>query len=432
MTTVRNLLLRSAIFVLLFLAASSLHAVSQDYSFEIPEEEESAIQLNGNLDVKWALLHTRSQSPFYRNQFMQYNDIDKNLSQYRLDYYFNSEYRNQKLFFQMKTYTQYSKNDPLDISMYELYGSLNLSPILTLGAGKKRYIWGKGYAFNPVGYVNTEKDPENPDLALSGKSMFFVTYNKSYSSPWLQNMSFSGIILPPEAQYNDRFASADDIEIAAKLYMLVKDIDLDIMIFNGKDNVSKYGLDFSTNLRTNIEVHGEWSYNLDERKDSIHNNGLNTEIVSGSSYLTGLRYLNKYNTTFILEYYHNNRGLSEAQYKAFLHYMNNAFDSGDPQVMSTAKTNIALISRSKTSMKDYLYINIKQAEPFSLVYSSLGIFSIYNIADQSFLVSPRFTYAPYTNFELILWPTFTSGKNLSEFGNKLFDKKFEVWLRYYF
>ena len=24
------------------------------------------------------------------------------------------------------------------------------------------YNWGKGYAFNPVGYVNPFKDPENP------------------------------------------------------------------------------------------------------------------------------------------------------------------------------------------------------------------------------------------------------------------------------
>ena len=131
------------------------NAVSQEYSFEIPEEEESSLQFNGNLDVKWAFLQSRNESPIYRFQFSEYSDMENYLSQYRLDYYFNSEYRNKKLFFRMKTYTQYSKNDPLDIFLYELYGSLNLSPKLSMGIGKKRFIWGKGYAFNPVGYVKS-------------------------------------------------------------------------------------------------------------------------------------------------------------------------------------------------------------------------------------------------------------------------------------
>ncbi|MFC1732362.1 hypothetical protein ACFL6I_18820 [candidate division KSB1 bacterium] len=417
---------------LIVLMTVSVRGFSQDYTFEIPDEEDPALLFSGNLDVKWALMQSRSRSPFYRFQFSQYEDMEKNLSQYRLDYYFNSEYRNQKLFFQMKTFTQYSNNDPLDISFYELFGSLNLSPKLSLGTGKKRFIWGKGYAFNPVGYINTEKDPENPDLALAGKSMLYMNYNKSYTSDWLKNFSLSGIVLPPKPQYNDKFASADYTEYAVKFYFLVKNSDIDLMLFRGKNSVSKYGFDFSSNLKSNIEVHGEWSYNVDEQKNSISNDDLMTERVNGSSYLLGLRYLNKFNTTFIFEYYFNNRGLSENQYRDFSHYLNNALESDDPLVMSDAKSNISLVSQSKTLMKEYFYFNVKQAEPFSLVYSSFSIFSIYNLEDRSFLISPRFNYTPYTNFELILWPTFTSGKQSSEFGNKLFYKKIELWLRFYF
>ena len=204
------------------------------------------------------------------------------------------------------------------------------------------------------------------------------------------------------------------------------------MVFNGKDNTSKYGFDFSTNIKNNIEIHGEWSYNLNETKNSIYNNNIMSELNDGAAYLLGLRYLNKYNTTFILEYYFNSRGLSELQYADYLSYLRNSLETGVPLVIAEAKRNMTLISQSKTLMKEYLYFNIKHPEPFSLVYSSFSIFSIYNLADKSFLISPRFNYAPFTNFELIIWPSFTSGKTSSEFGNKIFSKKFEVWFRYFY
>jgi len=432
MKTVLKQYLSTILLIQIILLTLSVSVFAQDYSFEIPKEEEPKLLFNGNLDVKWALMHSRKESPFLGFQFSEYDEIDEYLSQYRLDYYLNSEYRNKKIFFQAKTYSQYSKNDPLDISLYELYGSLNLSPRLSLGAGKKRFIWGKGYAFNPVGYINTEKDPENPDLALAGKSMVYLNYNKSFDSDLLQNLSFSGIILPPEAKYNDKFASAGDTEYAAKLYFLIRNIDIDLMLFSGKNDISRYGFDFSTNLRSNLEIHGEWSYNNNELQNSIYNNILTTGIKDGASYLFGLRYLNKYNTTFIFEYYYNDKGLTELQYKKYSDYLSNALDNEDPNIINTAKGNISLISTSKTLMKEYVYFNIKQAEPFSLVYSSFSIFSIFNVVDHSFLLSSRFNYAPYTNFELILWPTFTSGGKNSEFGNKIFDKKIEFWLRYYF
>ena len=408
------------------------NAVSQEYSFEIPEEEEPSLQFNGNLDVKWAFLQSRNESPIYRFQFSEYSDMENYLSQYRLDYYFNSEYRNKKLFFRMKTYTQYSKNDPLDIFLYELYGSLNLSPKLSMGIGKKRFIWGKGYAFNPVGYVNTEKDPENPDLALAGKSMVFLNYNKSYDSNTLRNFSFSGIVLPPEPEYNEKFGNAKNTEYAAKLYFLVKNVDIDFMMFNGKNNMSRYGFDFSTNIKSNLEIHGEWSYNLNQLKNSIYDNDITSELYDGASYLVGLRYLNKFNTTFILEYYFNGGGLSEFQYGDFLSYLRNALETDDQIVINNAKRNMTLISHSKTLMKEYLYFNIKHPEPFSLVYSSFSVFLIYNLADKSLLISPRLNYSPFTNFELMIWPSFTSGKTNSEFGNKMFSKKFEVWFRYFY
>lgn len=83
-------------------------------------------------------------------------------------------------------------------------------------------------------------------------------------------------------------------------------------------------------------------------------------------------------------------------------------------------------------MQDYLYVKLIQPEPFSWLYSSISIFTIFNLADKSFLFSPQLSYKPYTNFEVLLRPIFFFGSNNSEYGSKQFKKKVEIWMRFYF
>ncbi|MFC1563144.1 hypothetical protein ACFL4Z_03750, partial [candidate division KSB1 bacterium] len=385
-------------YILLVLFILVLTPVSaQEYEFEIPEEEESKIEFNGNLDVKWAILNTREASPFYEIQFYQTPENSSYLSRYRLDYYFNGEYRRKKVGFVMNTFSQYKKDEPVSLSFYELYGSLNLSPKLTFGIGKKRFIWGKGYAFNPSGYVNFEKDPENPELALSGKSSAFFMFNKSLNSTFIKNFSFSSIILPPESIINEKFAPLEDTEIALKMYFLAENTDIDFMFFYGKNQLRRYGFDFSTNLKENFEIHGEWSYAQNEGKVIIQKNLPLLQKIDGSSFLFGIRYLNRFNTTVIAEYYHNNRGLSKKEFNDYYDYIDSSLKSGGFDIISQVKQDVSWRFVSKTLMKDYLYFSIRQPEPFGWLYSSVSIFTIYNLNDNSFILSPRFGYEPFTN-----------------------------------
>ena len=420
-------------YILLALFILALTPVSaQDYEFEIPEEEESRIEFNGNLDVKWTILNTREASPFYEIQFYQTPENSSYLSRYRLDYYFNGEYRRKKVNFVMKTFSQYKKDEPVSLSFHELYGSLNLSPKLTLGIGKRRFIWGKGYAFNPAGYVNTEKDPENPELALSGRSSTFFIFNKSLNSNFIRNFSFSSIILPPEAIINEKFAPLEDTEVALKTYFLIKNTDVDFMFFYGENQLKKYGFDLSTNLKENFEIHGEWSYAQNEEKFIIQNNLLLLQKIDGSSFLFGMRYLNRFNTTVIAEYYHNNRGLSKEEFDNYYNYIVTTMKSNSFNIINQVKQDVSSRFISKTLMKDYLYFSIRQPEPFGWLYSSVSIFTIYNLNDNSFILSPRFGYEPFTNFEFLLWPSLTVGESNSEYGSRQFQKKVEFWMRFYF
>ena len=407
-------------------------AFAQDYDFDIPEEEEAKIEFNGNLDAKWGLLETRKSSPFYGLQFYDIAEKDDYLSQYRLDFYLDGVYRHKQVGFFMKTFYQYAREAPLSPSFFELYGSLNLSPRWSMSIGKRRFNWGKGYAFNPVGYVNAEKDPENPDLALAGKTSVYISYNRSFTSNLLQNFSVGAILLPPEAEINEKFASADKIGAAFKLYFLLKNIDIDIMAAFKKNEPQRLGVDFSTNMRENLEIHAEFSYAQDEIKYFIADDLISQQEMDGGSYLLGLRYLNRFNTTLVAEYYHNNSGLSKNEFSSYVNYLYSSLESNIPELLNSAKSVMSTTLRSKTLMHDYLYVKLSQPEPFSLLYTSISMFAIYNIGDKSFLFSPQLSYKPYTNFEVLLWPFLFYGGNDTEYGSKQFERKIEIWMRFYF
>ena len=413
-------------------AFASTSAFSQDYDFDIPEEDEAKIEFNGNLDAKWGLLQTQKSSPFFGLQFYDVAEKENYLSQYKLDFYLNGTYRHKQVGFFMKTFYQYAKEEPLSPSFFELYGSLNLSPRLSLSIGKRRFNWGKGYAFNPVGYVNAEKDPENPDLALAGKTSVYLSYNRSFNSDILQNFSLGAVLLPPEAEINEKFASTDKIGAAFKLYFLLKNIDIDLMAAFKKDEPQRLGLDFSTNLRENLEIHAEFSYAQDEIKYLVNDELISQHKTNGGSYLLGLRYLTRFNTTLIAEYYHNNSGLSKNEFFSYVNYLSNSLESNNPELINSAKMNMSTTFRSKTIMQDYLYLKLSHPEPFSWLYSSISVFTIYNLTDNSILLSSQLSYKPYTNFEVLLWPFLFFGGNDTEYGSKQIQKKVEIWMRFYF
>ena len=57
------------------------------------------------------------------------------------------------------------------VSLNELYLSHEVRPELNLLAGKKRVIWGSGFAFNPTDLLNPPKDPTDPNFQRAGAYM---------------------------------------------------------------------------------------------------------------------------------------------------------------------------------------------------------------------------------------------------------------------
>jgi hypothetical protein len=407
---------------------------AEDYSmdFEIPEEdeaEEKSLEWSGSLDSRYFVFHTDQSSPLYRLQFFGKDDLSEYWSQYKLELYLDADYQTSDMGFHLKTYSAYYNDSDSSFDLFEAYGNVNLSLSSFIQAGKRRYNWGKGYAFNPVGYVNPFKDPENPELAQAGLLSMNFEKIKSFDSEFLKTVTLTAIVIPPDEVLNSRYGEIKNTDLAAKLYLLLWDIDIDVMGYYSKTNSSHIGFDFATNIKENIEIHGELSHFRDEPRNTIGEGDLVTTKEDGYSYLMGLRYLNQWSTTVIGEYYHNGAGLNEAEYGDYIDFIQSGVDSSNTEkALNYSRTYF----KGTNLMRDYFYLKVIQPEPFNWLYFTPSIFTIYNLNDNSLLLAVSLTYKPFTNIEVMLWPTFLIGDEGTEFGTRQFDQRYELRMKVYY
>ena len=294
------------------------------------------------------------------------------------------------------------------------------------------YNWGKGYAFNPVGYINPQKNPDNPELPQEGILAFDVEYIKSFDSKVLRTFSFNTVVVPPYVDINKNFGDLKNIELAMKAYFLFFDTDVDFLFHYKNGKINQAGIDFSKNIVDSIELHGELSCYLNKEKKYFKNNMLQMSTINGFSYLLGFRFLPDSNFIIIGEYYHCDTGLNKDEFQNFLSFLDNTYSSGNESIIQNAKDNIKNNFNSQTLMQDYAYLKMTINDSFGILYLTFSSTLIYNINDNSYLLVPEMSYKPYTNLQLILKTYASFGDKDSEFGNKQYSATYEMWLRIYF
>ncbi len=424
--------MKNALAAIVLIAVLFSGGNTQEYTFDIPEVEDEADRLawSGNFDAKYYIFHLNDNSPFYKLSFAGNDSISDYLSQYRLDLYLDGDYQTKKIGFHIKTHTNYfDDTKDVDQTIFEVYGNVNLSLNSFIQAGKRMYNWGTGYAFNPVGYVNPVKDPENPELTQAGVSSLSYEKIKSFAGV-LKTYAFTGIVIPPAESINDKFGELKNTDIAINNYFLLWDMDIDIAGYYSRVRPKQLGIDFAVNLRENIEIHGELSYAKDEVRYKIRNNDIWSERKNGYSCLFGGRCLNSGGTTIIGEYYHNDSGLAEGEFESYSRFLSES--AGDPEGVEKAQRLSKLYFKGSNLMQDYLYLKMQHPEPFGLLYFTPSFFSIFNVNDRSYSVSASFSYKPVTNLELILWYTLAVGEDNTEYGGKQSKQKLQAWMRVYF
>ena len=310
--------------------------------------------------------------------------------------------------------------------LYEGVLSLRQDPGLSLDVGKRALQWGKGYASTFVGFVQRPKNPDDPELAREGYTIGDADVIANFPGP-LQALAFTPVVLPVTSSVNSDFGTLGYTNVAAKLYALYEDTDIDVMYLANGSRSARAGIDFSRNLASNFEVHGEFAYVWNAITPIASASGqVTTQRVSAANYMLGLRYLSERDTTSIVEYYHNGLGYDRSQMQQFF-----ADLEGGGNVTPSISTLHATYGRI-FAMRNYLYAQVTQKEPFDILYFAPALTGIVNLDDRSFQLTPELLFTGIENLELRLRLYILGGGAGTEFGERQLSQRLELRLRYYF
>ena len=417
----------------------SIAFAQEEYKFELSEIEKKPYHVGGFLELRPVLYGPDKDASLYKLKFFnrdegktEYNgkfqpegSLEKGIARLFVRANFDLQY----------SYLGWEHNEAKSM-IYEGYLSIKPSHSLSFNFGKQTLLWGKGYAWNPVAFVSRPKDPDDPELALQGYITASADYIKSFQGP-LKTVSITPVIFPVYKNINDDFGTVNNFNFAGKLYLLLYDTDIDFLAMTGGSRTSRVGIDFSRNLATNLEIHGEFAFINNQKGKIIDSQGNTSEAkFDAKSYLLGIRYLTASDTTFIFEYYRNGTGFSHLEMKDYFTFIDKGYDlflskGNDSLLKKAASVTEGNYGRINPS-KDYLYLRISQKEPFNILYFTPAITTIMNLNDRSLSISPELLYTGIKNLEIRLKLMALFGAKETEFGEKVNDYRLELRVRYYF
>jgi len=357
---------------LLFLFFYVSFLFADDYSFDFEELEQ--------IDVK-----NYEYSAYIKGEYKYQDKNNAYINNYFSETFLNFKYFHNDVIVEsesMITYENIDSNEDDGFITNQFFLNYKLDDNNKINFGKKTSKWGKGYFFNPIAFIDIKKDPNNPEQSREGFTQINYKYNKVYRGD-LQNLSLDLVYFKTSKDLNNEFYDNNSNTIAMKTYLLYKNIDIDIAYIYNDILANKLGFDFSFNVETNFELHGEYA------------------IADNSTYsnLFGIKYLTSNELTITSEYFYQNEQLSSNQ---------SFWDN------------------------EYLLTKFSQKEPFDIVYFSSYYKNIYNLSDNSQQNSIGFIYTKIKNLSIDLSFGVNSGNKKSEFGTKPVDKYSWLQLKYSF
>ena len=410
-----------------------------DFDFEIPEIEKKPCTFGVELEISETIGNLDENSLLFHQKYPDGRD-DKTLWQTDLDLTLEGNCTISAVNFHTRLKGRLYDNDKdgwqADGLMEEAFVSLQPGPSVTLDAGKKVLKWGKGYAWNPVAFFSRPKDIDDPEAGMEGYFLASGDLIKSMDGP-LGTIAVTPVILPVSGDINDEWGSNREMVCGAKIYFFAWDTDLDIMFLAGEETKDRAGFDFSKNISSNFEIHGEAAIVFDYEKQVADRQGtLSADRYNALNFLAGIRYLTENDTTIIFEYYRNGQGYTCDEINDYFDLIETGYldytDSGDMTGLVRSRQYGALYYNRQTIMRDYFYMKVTCKEPFDILYLTPAVISVYNINDQSISITPQVTYAPVTNLELDIRATFVAGHGNTEYGEKINDSKIIASVTCYF
>lgn len=404
-------------------------ARGEEFKFDAAEFDKRPFEFGGHVEFKSELSRLNRGGSFYTLNGLTRDTLKRNTATLKL----NAKYTHGIGTVNLRANAE-ARRDELGSEggerFDEAYVSLKPDPGFTLDAGKIAMKWGKGYAWNPVGFVERAKDPNDVELAREGYTLVAADFIRNFADDGgdLKTVAFTPVLLPVGTQTNQDFGQPHRLNVAAKLYLLYRDTDIDFTWLAGGSRTPRLGVDFSRNLSSALEIHGEWARVRDVETRRIDAAGnVSSETRDATSILLGLRYLSDNDTTWTAEIYRNGAGYTASQLADF----HRLVDSGNPALLTRARQLSPAYGRANAGER-YLYLRASQKEPFDIVYFTPAATLIANLDDRSYSFTPELLYTGVTNLDLRLRATWLKGGSGTEFGEKQNERKLELMARFYF
>ena len=415
----------------------SLPAVAEEFKFDASEFEKKTFEFSGFLEQKEEGLKLRSASPAYSLAYPDKSAQDHllrstttlelggklNLDPVVVDVRAQAFHANDQLV---------SSSDRGTV----MEGGVRWSagPGLTLDVGKRVQRWGKGYAWSPVGLIERPKDASDPSASREGFVMAGTEWTKRFSGP-VSAVGLSGFVVPTDGvQLNQDFGAERDLNPAAKLTLLAWDTDIDFLWRSKGAKPESFGFDFSRNVGSALEVHGEWARTTHAPRNTVSASGvIQQRETNYNSWLLGLRYLTQSEVTWIVEYYRNGSGYGAGQLDDYYTFLDTALADGAAPALEEKARRAAQSGYGRPNPgKDYLYAKASVSEPFGWVYGAASLTAMTNLNDRSWQLTPEISYTGFNNVEIRARAFFLHGATHTEFGEKTASRRLEVYARFYF
>jgi hypothetical protein len=303
-----------------------------------------------------------------------------------------------------------------DAMLYEGYLKYAPNSSFSLLAGKKTFLWGKGYAYNPVAFAGRPRDLNDINATREGYWSLSTEYIRSLSGR-LSTIAVTGAVLPVYSSVNKGFLRDTTMAGVAQLYLLFLDTDIDGYLLADSRNGFRAGVDFAKNILPNWEIHGEWTHVSDVRSTFFVNDStLASEARNASNLVLGTRYLAPFNTTFILEYLHQGTGLTSEQMSAYYRALESPRASEGPAAPREILQNSTKYYSGQFIMTDYVYARVSHPDPFMLVYFTPAAYIIVNLVDGSLMAGFEVTYGRLSHLLLTARCVTFAGAHESEYG----------------
>ncbi|MBU2645664.1 hypothetical protein KKI24_13225 [bacterium] len=281
--------------------------------------------------------------------------------------------------------------------------------------GKRLLRWGKGYAFNPVAFLERVKNPEDPEDSREGLWMVQGIWIPGGFSIF-DNSSLNLVYLPIRQDLNDDFVTrpTESEDWGLRLYTLVGTADFDLYIVQKQDtHETDWGFDFAANVTPSFEVHGEYA--------SIDSD----DTASYQAFLLGARYLTENDVTWIMETYHNSSGLTEKESTAL-------FASAHSGSATALRQLVSLTQKSRTLNQNYAYLKASIKEPFDWLYFTPSMAWLVNLDDSSANMNLQLTYTPASNWLFQTSWQHLAGETHTQYGEGIVQDKIVLEAGYSF